>query len=83
MFGNTLTINTGTLADPVEITLKLVNEGNFQSEYRLVEEDRAHKVMIRHSTEKAKVRGRPMDRHNVTYQQDIFPTETLPEGQIF
>ena len=83
MFGNTLTINTGTIADPVPLVLKLVREGDFQAEYRLTEADRLHTVLIRHTTEKTKVKGSFMDRHNVTYQQTIFPTEIKPEGELF
>lgn len=83
MFGNTITINLGTIADPDEKTLKLVREGDFQAEYRLTESDKLHKVLIRHTTEKTRVKGALMDRHNVTYSQEIFPTELYPQGQLF
>jgi hypothetical protein len=82
MFGNTLTINLGTIADPEEVVLKLVREGDFQAEYRLTEADKLHKVIIRHTTEKTKVKGSLMDRHNMTYSQEIFPTEIKPEGEV-
>lgn len=83
MFGNTLTINIGTVSDPENVVLKLVREGDFQAEYRLTGADRLHKVLIRHTTEKTKVKGALMDRHNVTYQQEIFPTDIRPEGELF
>lgn len=81
MLGNTLTLNIGTDADPVEIILSKVNQDGYSSEYRLKESDREHVVIIRHSTEKTRVKGKVVDRHQVSYQQNLFPTELSPQGE--
>lgn len=81
MLGNTITLNLGTIADPVEITLTKINQDSYSSEYRLKEADREHVLLVRHSKEKTKLKGATIDRHNVTYTQNIFPTELYPQGQ--
>lgn len=83
MFGNSITINIGTIADPVEVILPRINQDGYSSEYQLKEADRTHQVVIRHTTEKTKVNGQQMDRHNVTYRQRKAPTELAPQGTLF
>lgn len=81
MLGDTITLNLGTIADPDEITLKKINQDGYSAEYRLKQSDREHVLLIRHSKEKAKLKGKTVDRHNVTYTQNLFPTEISPQGE--
>lgn len=81
MLGDTITLNLGTIAVPEEITLKKINQDGYSAEYRLKDEDREHVVLIRHTKENAKLKGKTVDRHNVTYTQNLFPTELSPLGE--
>lgn len=81
MLGETLTLNLGTVEDPNEITLFRINQDGYSAEYRLKESDREHVVIIRHSTEKTRVKGKVVERHQVSYQQNLFPTELSPQGE--
>lgn len=81
MLGNTITLNIGTIADPVEIILKKVNQDGYSSEYRLKDTDREHVVLIRHTKETSRTKGNAVDRHNVSYTQNLFPTDLQPLGE--
>lgn len=81
MLGNTITLNLGTIADPVALVLSKINQDQYSSEYRLKESDREHVVLVRHAKEKNKLKGKEVERHNVTYTQNIFPTELAPQGE--
>jgi hypothetical protein len=81
MLGDTVTLNLGTIADPDEITLKKINQDGYSAEYRLKDSEREHVLLIRHSKEKNKLKGKSVDRHNVTYTQNVFPTELAPLGE--
>lgn len=81
MLGDTIELNFGTSEDPDVRTLNRVNNDNFSTEYRLRETDREYSVLVRHSKEKNKLRGRVMDRHNVTLSVKHFPTEVYPQGR--
>lgn len=83
MLGQTIELNIGTIADPVLITLKKIDgSAPYTGEYRLKESDREHVVLIRHAKEKNTVKGKAVERHNVTYTVTLFPTELAPQGQI-
>lgn len=81
MLGDTITLNVGTIAVPVEIDLKKINQDGYSAEYRLKEADREHVLIVRHAKEKNPLKGKSVDRHNVTYTQNIFPTELAPLGE--
>jgi hypothetical protein len=82
MFSNPLPINVGTIADPVLVNLPSINQDGYSKEYQLKEADRTHQVVIRHTTEKTKVNGQSIDRHNVTYRCRMNPTELYPQGSL-
>lgn len=64
------------------ITLHNVNSGEpYSSEYRAKGADREHVLIVRHTKEKNRVKGALVDRHNVTYTQNLFPTALYPQGQ--
>jgi hypothetical protein len=77
MLGNTVTLDL----DGDSKVLKKINQDGYSSEYRLKESDREHILLIRHTKEKAKLKGKSVDRHNVTYTQNLFPTEVSPLGE--
>lgn len=81
MLGDTITLNLGTIADPENKVLKKINQDGYSAEYRLKESDLEHVVLIRHTKENAKLKGKSVDRHNVTYTQNVFPTELSPLGE--
>lgn len=81
MLGATITLNIGTVADPIEITLRRINQDGYSSEYRLKDTDREHVLLIRHSKEKNRLKGKEVERHNVTYTQNLFPSELSPQGE--
>lgn len=81
MLGDTITLDLSLTETPEEIVLKKVNQDGYSAEYRLKEADREHVVLIRHTKENAKLKGKSVDRHNVTYTQNIFPTELAPLGE--
>lgn len=81
MLGDTITLNLSLTLTPEEIVLKKVNQDGYSSEYRLKGDDREHVVLIRHTKENARLKGKLVDRHNVTYTQNIFPTELAPLGE--
>jgi hypothetical protein len=82
MLGTTITVNTGTIADPVEKVIPLINNDGYSGEYQLKESDRVHTVIVRHSADKQLVNGQKMDRHVVTYRQFELPTEIYPQGRL-
>lgn len=81
MFGDTITLDISPTGTPEEIILKKVNQDGYSAEYRLKETDKEHVVLIRHTKENSKLKGKTVDRHNMTYTQNIFPTELSPLGE--
>lgn len=78
MLGQTATLTV----DGVDKVLKLINQDGYSSEYRLKDSDRGHVLLIRHTKEQQKSRGLSVDRHNVLYRQEIYPTELAPQGEV-
>lgn len=78
---STIELNIGTVADPELVTLNRVNQDDYSTEYRLKVADLVHILLIRHSKEKTKQRGREVERHNVTYTQRWNPTDIYPLGR--
>ncbi len=83
MFDNTLSINIGTEADPIDISVVRVNQDGYSSEYRLKEADRDYVFQIRHAAEKNRVKGQIMERHNVTITMNEAPSTLYPQGRTF
>lgn len=81
MLGDTITLNISLTGTPEEKILNKVNQDGYSAEYRLKDDDREHVVLIRHTKENAKLKGKGVDRHNMTYTQNIFPTEISPLGE--
>lgn len=80
---NTLTLDFVGDGSDVVVLHNVQNGEPYTSEYRGRGTDREHIVLVRHSKEKNKTKGQQMDRHNVTYTVNIFPTDLYPQGQTF
>lgn len=83
MFSNELTLNVGSEATPIEKQFERINQDNYSSEYRLKDGDNIYVFRIRHQTEKNKLKGQVMERHNVTATLNIAPSDAYPQGQTF
>lgn len=68
MFGDSISITVNAVAK----TLKKINQDSYSSEYLLRETTGEFRLRIRHSKEKALIRGENMDRHNVELTRTIF-----------
>lgn len=78
MLGNTLTLNL-TEEDPK--TLVKINNDQYSSEYRLDDGDVVYTAFVRHQTEKNKVNGQTMDRHQLLFRAEYRPTDIFPQGK--
>lgn len=84
MLGNaTLELDLSVAGDGSNsVLLHNVNSGEpYSSEYRAKSTDREHILIVRHTKEKNRVKGSEVDRHNVVYTQNIYPTVLFPQGQ--
>jgi hypothetical protein len=70
MLGDTISITVNAVAK----TLKKINQDSYSSEYLLRETDGEYRMKVRHSTDKALVRGELMDRHNVELSRTVYGT---------
>lgn len=68
MLGDSIVVTVNAVAK----TLKKINFDNFQSEYLLRETTGEYRLKIRHSTEKALIRGEQMERHNAELSYTSF-----------
>lgn len=68
MFGDSITITVNAEAK----ALKKINQDSYSSEYLLRETTGEFRLRVRHSKEKAQLRGEPMDRHNVELTRTVF-----------
>lgn len=66
----TLTVNA------VAKVLDRVNDGNYASEYLLVNATEQYKLLIRHTVEPKDSNGLVFKRHNVFLEHIVFPTAT-------
>lgn len=68
MFGDSITITVNAVAK----TLKKIKPDGYSSEYLLRETTGEYRLRIRHSKEKALLRGENMERHNVELTRTVF-----------
>lgn len=80
MLGNTLTVEFGNSSFPNPQVLPKVNQDGYSSEYRKKDFEKTYSLIIRHSTEKNKVGGLSMERHQVLVRTLTTPTEVYPQG---
>lgn len=82
MLGNTLTVEFGNTTYPNPQTLVRINQDGYSSEYRLKGAGVTYTALIRHSTEKNKVGGLTIDRHQLLVRQFDDPTDVYPQGVL-
>lgn len=68
MFGDSITLTVNAVAK----TLKKINQDSYSSEYLLRESTGEFRLKVRHSKEKALLRGESMERHNVELAYTLF-----------
>jgi len=83
MLGNTIVVDFGTPQVSHVVTLPKINQDGYSSEYRLVTAEGKYTVIIRNSTEKTKVNGLAIDRHQLLARFETSPDEVYPLGRTF
>lgn len=76
MLGDTITFTINAVAK----TLKKINQDSYSSEYLLREATGEYRAKVRHSNEKAVIRGERMSRHNVELSYTNYGTNQLDDG---
>lgn len=81
MFDNTIQLNIGSEADPLLTPFVRINQDGYSSEYRHKNGEVTYTFRIRHTTEKNKSSGQPMQRHNVVLTAVENPSTIYPAGR--
>ncbi|UJQ85541.1 MAG: putative coat protein [Alehxovirus frumentivicinum] len=81
MLGSTLTVTLDGSGGTAKI-LPLINQDGYSSEYFLDETTVQWRAKVRHSKDNVKAGTQAFDRHTVTFQRFLKPTETAPLGRL-
>ncbi|UJQ85607.1 MAG: putative coat protein [Alehxovirus allofaecicola] len=81
MLGSTLTV-TPDGSGGVAKVLPLINQDGYSSEYYLDEATVTWRAKVRHSKDSVKAGTQAFDRHTVTFQRYLKPTEAAPLGRL-
>lgn len=81
MLGTTLTVTLDGSGGTAKI-LPLINQDGYSSEYFLDETTVWWRAKVRHSKDNVKAGTQAFDRHTVTFQRYLKPTETAPLGRL-
>jgi hypothetical protein len=81
MLGTTLTITLDGSGGTAK-TLPLINQDGYSSEYFLDEGLVTYRAKVRHSRDSVKAGTQQFDRHNVTFERFVKPTEAIPLGSM-
>jgi uncharacterized protein (DUF2147 family) len=81
MLGSTLTVTLDGSGGTAKI-LPLINQDGYSSEYFLDESTVTWRAKVRHSKDSVKAGTQAFDRHTVTFQRFLKPTETAPLGRL-
>lgn len=79
MLGSTLTITLDGSGGTAK-SLPLINQDGYSSEYYLDEGTVTYRAKVRHSRDNVKAGTQPYDRHTVTFERFVKPTEAIPLG---
>lgn len=79
MLGDTLTVTLDGSGGTAVITSKIDGFG-YSSEYLKKRANDEIRVRIKHSKDAVKAGTQQFDRHNVTFEQYVYPTEAKPLG---
>lgn len=81
MLGSTLTVTLDGSGGTAKI-LPLINQDGYSSEYFLDETLVQYRAKVRHSRDNVKAGTQSFDRHTVTFQRFLKPTEAAPLGRL-
>ncbi len=79
MLGSTLTITLDGSGGTAKV-LPFINNDGYASEYFLDEGTVYYRAKVRHTKDTVKVGTQPYDRHTVTFERFVKPTEAAPLG---
>nr|UJQ85997.1 MAG: putative coat protein [Leviviridae sp.] len=79
MLGDTLTATLDGSGGTAVVTSK-INQDAYSAEYLKKRTTDEVRVTIKHSKDTVKAGTQPFDRHNVTFEQYVYPTEAKPLG---
>jgi len=79
MLGDTLTVTLDGSGGTAVVASK-INQDSYSAEYLKKRTDDEVRVSIKHSKDTVKLGTQPFDRHNVTIEQYVYPTEAKPLG---
>lgn len=81
MLGPNLTITLDGSGGTTKV-LPLINQDGYASEYFLDEPTVWWCAKVRHTKDNVRAGSQPFDRHTVTFQRFLKPTETAPQGRL-
>lgn len=81
MLGDTLTVTLGGSGGTAVVASK-INQDSYSSEYLKKRTNDDIVVRIKHSTDTVKAGTQPFERHVVTFEQRVYPTEAKPLGVV-
>lgn len=81
MLGTSLTITLDGSGGTAKV-LPLINQDGYSAEYFLDEGTTTYRARVRHSRDNVKVGTQPYDRHTVTFERFVKPTESIPLGSL-
>lgn len=79
MLGSTLVITLDGSGGTAK-TLPLINQDQYAAEYFLDDTTVTYRARVRHSRDTVKAGTQPFDRHTVTFERQVKPTEAIPLG---
>lgn len=79
MLGETLTVTLDGSGGTAVVTSR-IKEADYASEYLKKRTNDEIRVRIKHSKDAVKAGTQLFDRHNVTFEQYVYPTEAKPLG---
>lgn len=81
MLGTSLTVTLDGSGGIAKV-LPLINQDGYSSEYYLDETTVWYRAKVRHSKDSVKAGTQTFDRHTVTFQRFLKPTEAAPLGRL-
>lgn len=79
MLGDTLTVTLDGSGGTAVVTSK-INQDAYSAEYLKKQALDEVRVRVKHSKDTVKAGTQPFDRHIVTFEQYVYPTEVKPLG---
>lgn len=81
MLGETLTVTLDGSGGTAVVTTR-IKEADYASEYLKKRTSDEIRVRVKHSKDAVKAGTQLFDRHNVTFEQYVYPTEAKPLGVL-